>query len=300
MAESWYVEHIYLEEQVVPGKRLGRQVRHDSRNRAYAYNRRLRDLTTQLWARSLPILDQGDLGSCTGNMMVGALGTDPIVQTLPIGHPVLNESFAVTIYSGAEKLDGGQGYPPEDEGSSGPSVAQVTKTMGLISGYTHGFSLTDLLDALEDGPLGIGANWYDSMDSPDSTGLVTISPNAYVRGGHEFLCRGKDVNKKLIFCDNSWSSDWGNNGSFSMSWDTATRLLAEQGDVTVPVPLSAPAPTPTPTPVPTPTPTPTPPGPDAHDRTLYRQTFPWTQEHHVGQNHAVANDLKAWYRAKGF
>jgi hypothetical protein len=33
---------------------------------------------------------------------------------------------------------------------------------------------------------------------------------------------------------------------------------------------------------------------------LYRQTLAWTREHHVGENHAVANDLKAWYVAKGF
>lgn len=41
------------------------------------------------------------------------------------------------------------------------------------------------------------------------------------------------------------------------------------------------------------------PGPDDADLTLYRQTHAWTGMHHVGQNAAVARDLKLWYKAKG-
>lgn len=297
MADTWYVVHAQIEEQVVPGKRLGRQVRHDSRNRLYPHHRRTRALTSQLWPRHIAILDQGDVGSCTGNMMVGALGCDPIYPALPALHAALDEALALKIYSAAETLDGDGPYPPQDNGSTGPSVDQVAKTMGLISGYTHGFSLDDLLDALEDGPVGMGFNWYDSMDTPDSAGLVSISPNAFVRGGHEPLARGKDTANQLILLDNSWGTSWGIKGSFAMSYATAERLLAEQGDATVPVPLSAPAPVPTPTPVPTPVPTPNPVGPA--DSTLYSQTHLWTTEHHVGQNNQVAKDLRAWYRAKG-
>jgi hypothetical protein len=85
----------------------------------------------------------------------------------------------------------------------------------------------------------IGSNWYDSMDSPDSSGLVTISPNAVVRGGHEYLARGLDVDKHLVHLDNSWGTSYGINGSFSYSWDTLTRLLSETGDGTILNPLAA-------------------------------------------------------------
>ena len=304
---SWYVEHVRIPEIVVDGKRLGRNVRHDSRNWLYPHRASGRALTSQLWPRHVAILDQGAVGSCTGNMMVGALGTGPLFTALSAGpaYPVLDEALALKIYSAAETLDGDGPYPPNDNGSSGPSVDQVARTMGFISGYTHAFDLNSLLDALEDGPAGIGCNWYDSMDSPDSSGLVVISPAAQIRGGHEFLARGKDVDKQLLHFDNSWGTGYGVKGSFSMSYATMERLLAEQGDVTVPLPLSVPAPvpvppTPVPVPVPTPTPVPTPvPVADA-DLALYRQTHAWTQERHVGQNEATAKDLKAWFTAKGF
>jgi hypothetical protein len=256
-----YVEQI--EEQVVPGKRLGRNVRHDSRNRLYPHQATGRELTSQLWPRLIAILDQGDVGSCTGNMMTGGLGSDPLISVLPPAHPELNEALALKIYSGAETLDGDGPYPPQDNGSTGPSVAQVAKTMGLISGYRHCFTLNDMLDALEDGPVGIGINWYDSMDSPSSSGLVAISPDAAVRGGHEVLGRGKDTADKLLHFDNSWGTSFGVKGSFDMSYDTMSRLLGEQGDVTVLVPLNQPAPVPVPAPTPTPPPVPVP-VPDAN------------------------------------
>lgn len=296
---AWYVEHVRISWEPVPGPHplpLGRVVRHDSRNRAYPHVRRDRPLTTQLWTRHIPILDQGSIGSCTGNMAVGALGTDQLFGALPPSPPMLDELLAVKVYSGAEDIDGDGPYPPQDNGSSGPSACQVLKNMGLIGGYTHCFSLADVLDALEDGPVGIGSNWYSSFDQPDSSGLVTVSPGAQVRGGHEYLARGKDTDARLVHLDNSWGDGWGAKGSFSMSWDTLGRLLGEQGDGTVPVPLSQPAPAPVPGPPP---PAPDP-GPDAADLVLYRQVRGWVTQHHAGQNGAIARDLQHWISAKGF
>lgn len=288
-----------IEEQVVEGKRLGRHVRHDSRNRQYAYRAPAGvTLTSQLWTRNAPILDQGNLGSCTGNEMVGALACDPLFGALPAGHAVLDETLAVAIYSAGEKIDGGQGYPPEDQGSTGPSVAQAARDMGLISGWQHCFSLNDVLAALEDHALGIGANWYDSMDRPDSTGLVTVSPGAQVRGGHEFLCRGKDVASRLLFFDNSWGTGWGHDGSFSMSYDTLDRLLGEQGDATVSLPLSAPAPVPTPVP-PGPSPVPVPDA-DPDDAALAQGVTRWASEHHFGEAARAAKAQRTWLHKRGF
>lgn len=295
-AGSWYVAHTVIPEVVVPGKRLGRHVRHDSRNLQYRHVRQDRALTSQLWTRNISILDQGNIGSCTANMGVGALGTDPLYAALPAAHPALNEQFAVQIYSAEETLDGDGPYPPQDNGSTGPTCGQVLKTLGLISGYTHCLSLDDILDALEDGPVGIGSNWYDSMDTPDSSGLVTISPDATVRGGHEYLCRGKDTDQQLVHLDNSWGTTWGVQGSFSYSYATLERLLGEQGDGTVPIPLTSPAPVPVPVP---PQPAPDP-GPDDADLVLFRKVQPWVGQHHVGSNAATAKDLEQWIAAKGF
>lgn len=226
---------------------LGRNYKHDSRSLFYRHQAPPgRTLATTLHNRNIPILNQGQVGSCTGNAMDGALGTDPLFGALPRNFP-LDENEALVLYSAAEILDGdGGGYPPIDDGSTGPSVAQAAKNAGLISGYTHCTVLNDFLDALQDGPVLLGSNWYDSMDKPDSSGMVSISPAAQVRGGHETLWRGIDVTAQTVFGDNSWGASWGASGSFSMAWSTLDRLLSEQGDGTVPLPLTSQPPTPVP------------------------------------------------------
>jgi hypothetical protein len=295
--ETWTVTRQRIEQHHAPGKYLGRNVYHDSRNLAYPWQRKDRKLTSQTWPRHIPILDQLKVGACTGNEETGALGCDPCWAALPASYQSagdLDEQFALKIYSAAETIDGDGPYPPNDNGSSGPSAAKAAMNLKLISGYLHCLSLEDVLDALEEHPVGIGSNWYDSMDTPDSSGLVTISPNAVIRGGHEYLCRGKDVDAQLVHFDNSWGTSFGVSGSFSYSYATLDRLLGEQGDGTVSLPLTTTPPAPVPVPPPVPDPT-----PDDADLTLFRQTSAWTRDHHVGSNAATARDLSTWYAAKG-
>ena len=237
-----------IEEQVIPGQRLGRHVRHDSRSLLYPWQQTGEALKDVLLTRHIGILDQGDVGSCTGNAETGALGTDPLYGTLPPDRQAqLNEALALALYSAAEDIDGDGPYPPNDNGSTGLSVCKAAKNGGWISGYVHCLSLASVLDAISAGHAVIlGTNWYDSMDNPDSSGLVTISPGAQVRGGHEYLARGIDTANRLIRLDNSWGTGWGDQGSFCYSWDTLTRLLSEQGDGTVSVPLTQPSPQPVP------------------------------------------------------
>ena len=280
---------------------LGRHVRHDSRSLAYRYQVTGRELSEVLHTRHIPILDQGDVGSCTGNAMDGALGTDPVFEGLPPGTPpVLTEAEALRLYSAAEMIDGDGPYPPNDNGSSGLSVAQAAKNAGLISGYTHCLSLGDFTAALMDGPVLLGCNWYDSFDSPSSTGEVVISPGAYVRGGHEIVARGLDPLARNVFLDNSWGTGWGVGGSFTMGWGTLERLLSEQGDGTVPLPLTVPAPVP----VPVPTPPPPSPGPlppaDWADSALAAVAEPWIGHRHEGANRRMATALRTWLAEKGF
>jgi Papain family cysteine protease len=237
-----------IEETKVRGKRLGRHVNHDVRSLGFLYevpeNVTISSVT---WEHEIAILDQGDLGSCTGNSITGCLGTKPLFESLPPGHPALDETEAVKLYSEATVLDGYPGsYPPDDTGSDGVSAAQAAKNDGLISGYTHCLDLNTMLAALMSGPVMVGLNWYSSFDTPAADGTVTITKNAYVRGGHEPMANGVDAENEMILFINSWGAGWGDNGTFKMSYDTMTRLLSEQGDVTVPLPLSQPAPTPKP------------------------------------------------------
>lgn len=246
-----------IDEVVVPGKRLGRHYRRDGRSAAYPFQaRRAVPVVSREWPRHAPIFDQDlpkPLGSCTGNMAAGAAATSPIFEALPAGHPALNETEAVVLYSAATKLDGYPGnYPPTDTGSDGTAACQAGKLAGLFSGYTHAATLDDVLQALMAGPVGIGSYWYDSMDDPTSSGFVGISPGAQIRGGHEYVCRRVDADRRLVGPDNSWGPGWGAAGSFWLGFGDLERLLAEDGDCVVPLPATAPAPVPVPIPDPPP------------------------------------------------
>ena len=254
-----------IPEIVVPGKRLGRHVRHDDRSLAFAIPESDVVVSVQ-WARVIPVLDQGDVGSCTGNACTGILGTMPDDGDLAAEFAaglVLDEAEALTLYSAAEVIDGDGPYPPNDNGSSGLSVAQAAKNAGLCSGYLHALSIPRSRRTIQAGPFMVGSDWYDSFDTPDVTGLVSIAPGATVRGGHEYECIGYDAPSDLWHFVNSWGTAYGVNGHFYYSTATFAALLASEGDVTSLVPLSQPVPVPVPPPVPEPTPVPTPPAPPA-------------------------------------
>lgn len=232
---------IHLPELRVPGRRLGRHIPTDPRSRRYMVAAEAAAVSV-VWERRVPIFDQGDVGSCTGNACAGALGSMPVQPTLP--QLVEDETLAVSIYSDAEKIDGGAGYPPEDDGSTGDSVAQVAKTRGYVSGYLHADTIPAAHAALQAGPLLIGTYWLSGMDSPNSDGVVTVS--GYVRGGHEYLCREYDAARDLWWLDNSWSADWGKAGRFAYDTPSLQKLLDDQGDVVSLVPNTLPAPIPAP------------------------------------------------------
>jgi hypothetical protein len=254
------------------GGPLGRHVRHDERSRSYAFSTRGLSLVSTVHVRRIPVLDQGSLGSCTGNAALGALGTDPFWSTLATGFDY-SEDEAVKLYSaftGSDTYDGV--YPPNDTGSDGLTSGKVLKNLGFISGYQHTFSFNDALLALTKTPFVTGINWYSSMDVPDDNGHVAISRDAYIRGGHEIEAFALDVENRLAWFWNSWGPTFGLEGKFSVSFDDYARLLSEDGDVTVYAPLSAPAPTPTP-----------PPDPDAVLAAASR-TWPWwTRNSKAGQ-----------------
>jgi hypothetical protein len=247
-----------IPEAKVKGKPLGRHVRHDSRSLSYLVQPD-GTVVTARWNRLIPVLDQKQVGSCTGNAATGALGTEPDYDSLKTQLAqglTLNEAEALKLYSAAEDIDGDGPYPPNDHGSSGLSVAKAAQNAGLISGYTHITSIAAAQTAIQTGPFIVGTDWYTSFDTPDSNGVVAIAKGATVRGGHEYECIGYNATTDLWEMVNSWGTTFGVGGHFFYSTATFKALLADQGDATVLVPLTAPAPTPTPPP---PAPTPTPP-----------------------------------------
>ena len=103
--------------------RLGRNVARDSRSLAYQVQ--AKDVSTLKWVqhkRNIPVLDQGDLGSCTGNAGTGAVGC---AMFWDVGSEILNptdaqvdETYAINLYAEATTIDNyGGTYPPTDTGS---------------------------------------------------------------------------------------------------------------------------------------------------------------------------------------
>jgi hypothetical protein len=257
----------WIPEQVVPGKRLGRHCNHDPQSLRYPVGTSARAITSVEHQRVIPVLDQGNLGSCTGNAAVGALGTKPLYDTLSDAQKkLLTESYAVDLYEQETREDPYDGsYPPDDTGSDGLTAAKVCKSRGFISGYTHATSLTAMQAALQDAPVIIGINWYEGFDHPDpDTGIVQIAGS--IRGGHEVEVIGWDATRQLFHAVNSWSKEWGLNGHFWIPVTVQDRLLDEDGDCTQLLPLNVPAPVPTPTPL------------DQASRDLITAMDPWANQ----------------------
>lgn len=237
---------------------LGRNVNHDPRSLAYPFVSAGTTPVAVRHLRNVPIFDQGQLGSCTGNAALGCLASDPFWGTLRPADRVphdWSETGAVSVYSDATKLDKYTGtYPPTDTGSDGLSVAQVLRNRGWINGYTHVLSGTDgIAQALQSTPLIVGVPWYDSMFTPGRLShVVEIAPGAAVAGGHEFVIDqfipgypGTQLDAQPMFgCQNSWGTGWGDGGRFYLTDQTLARLLSEDGDATVFTPLTAQPPQP--------------------------------------------------------
>jgi hypothetical protein len=276
---------IYRETIPATDPRLGRHIHHDSRSLAYAFNTDGLTLASIWHPRLIPVLNQGQLGSCTGNAGIGALGTAPFYDTLTdVQRAHLDEPAAVDLYSAATAIDGVRGqYPPTDTGSDGLSIAKVLKADGRIGGYQHTFSLDAALLALTVTPEIVGMNWYAPMFSPDVDGRV--HPGGQLAGGHEIVADELDVELERVWFTNSWGVDWGVGGRFWLSFADFGRLLSEQGDVTVFVPRGT-----------------TPPNPPAPDRDVVleaalRADHAWLGSPHRGAAGRVAKACAAFLAA---
>lgn len=271
---------------------LGRHVNHDPASKAYGFDATGVAVKSIRHQRNIPVLNQGNLGSCTGNAMTGLLGTGaffPVLpaQTLSTTDPAFNEQIAINLYSKATQLDGYKGqYPPTDTGSDGLSVAKAAQKNGWISGYQHTFDFNTFLAAIATQPVIVGIDWYSSFETPAADGQIKLESQAFVEGGHEIVLDELDVENQRIWLTNSWGAMWGAQGRAYFSFADFEALLAADGDVVVPVPLNLNPPTPgpvTPTPTPVvptpvpPIPTPTPITPSADDVALWADIQKWAK-----------------------
>lgn len=231
--------------------RLGRHLALDARSLAYTIEEELQeDLGAAIrpaeWTSPLPVLDQAQLGSCTGNAGtygIAALAGPTNLNRLHLGElqltgdPAEDERWAVELYHRATVDDGFPGvYPPDDSGSSGLGVCRALHAAGLVGRYTWATSLRGLGQLLQRGGVLIGTPWYEAWFDPDSDGFVDSDPawtESGVAGGHEIYIEGleawndHDPHASVVRFRNSWTSSWGDHGSGRMRLSTYVLLKSQ-------------------------------------------------------------------------
>lgn len=230
--------------------RLGRHVHHDSRSLNFMFlpKEAKPKKINSFWDSAAKALDQGQVGSCTGNATVQCLNAhffDIVRKAVRRGGGYFTEADALKVYSLATTLDGDPDrYPPTDTGSDGVSVAKAAVKLGWLDKYTHTMSITSAQAAAEVTPFIQGTLWTKSMFNPVN-GLVKVGKliDSNIAGGHEYEGAGIDWKSEVMLYRNSWGDQdaWPGSkpgGYFAIGFGKShsydfENLIENQGDVTI-------------------------------------------------------------------
>jgi C1A family cysteine protease len=191
-----------------------------------------------------PVEDQGQLGSCTANALVGALEFLELkdgAQFSDLSRLFLyyNERViegTVDQDSGAFLRDGikslaKQGVCTEPEWpykisrfTKKPTRAcyRTAKKHRILS-YHRITTVDEMRGCLAEGfPFVFGFTVYDAFESAAvaKSGVLNMpGPKEKVLGGHAVMAVGYDDGARRFVIRNSWDSDWGQKGYFTMPYD---------------------------------------------------------------------------------
>ena len=196
-----------------------------------------------------PVYDQGQLGSCTGNAIAGAIQFEQKKQKVKIFAPsrlfiYYNErDMEGTIDSdaGAQIRDGVKsvatiGVCPEPEwpydinkfaNKPTPKCFTDAKKCQAV-GYQRldSSNLNQLKGCIASGfPFVFGFTVYDAFESQQvaKTGVLNMpGPQENVQGGHAVLAVGYDDATQRFSVRNSWGKDWGIKGYFTIPYTYLT------------------------------------------------------------------------------
>ena len=191
-----------------------------------------------------PVEDQGQLGSCTANALVGNLEflekkADKAVTDLSRLFVYYNERAmegTVSEDSGAVIRDGiktlaKQGVCTEKRWPYVISKFAVKPTPAcfkeaskeVVVSYHRILTLQQMRQCLAEGyPFVFGFTVYESFESDAvaKTGLLNMPASGEkVMGGHAVMAAGYDDATKRFLIRNSWGSDWGMEGYFTMPYE---------------------------------------------------------------------------------
>jgi C1A family cysteine protease len=223
----------------------------DARDLMYAAPRFAKGLPTSIDLRPKcpPVYDQGQLGSCTGNGIAGAIEFD----RLKLGKKTFTPSRLFIYYNervmegdvnqdnGAQIRDGIKsvatvGAPPEADwpydirkfADKPPEAAYKDAKLDLVSSYARvAQALSQMQGCLAEGyPFVFGFTVYESFESAKvaKTGIVPMPASGEkVVGGHCVVAVGYDDQKRAFIIRNSWGTGWGLKGYCLMPYEYLIR-----------------------------------------------------------------------------
>jgi hypothetical protein len=193
------------------------------------------------WAITPRSLNQGETGTCVGHAWKNFLRCAPM-QSVKSGPSAWDIYRAAVLHDEWTDNDAESKLPDNSPkmqaGTCVRSGAQELVRLNKLTLFLWAFEIQPVINwVLTKGPMVLGINWYDSMFEPDANGLITITENAHIAGGHALLLRGIDLRKKTATLENSWGDAWGLNGSCFIQLADLERLLAEDGEAAAAVEL---------------------------------------------------------------
>ena len=192
-----------------------------------------------------PVYDQGQLGSCTGNAIAGAIQfgrrkakqkPDFVPSRLFIYYNERVIEHTVNTDAGAQIRDGikcavNQGacnektwpYNIAQFTKQPPAAAYQEAKKYQVTSYSRVTqTLSQLKGCLANGyPFVFGFTVYESFESQQvaQTGVMTMpAPKEKVVGGHAVLAVGYDDASQRFIIRNSWGPGWGQKGYFTMPY----------------------------------------------------------------------------------
>lgn len=198
-----------------------------------------------------PVFDQGELGSCTGNALVGALEyLENKDKDFEVDGQFVNLSRLFVYYNerlveGDVSEDGGAqistgikvlaetGAATEDmwpyqiwKYTAKPSKKAyqdaATRKITAYARVDRSTGIDAIKTVLASGyPIVFGFTVFDSFMSPQvaKTGVLNMpKSNEGCEGGHAVLCVGYDDATQTVLVRNSWGPNWGQAGYFTMPY----------------------------------------------------------------------------------
>lgn len=194
-----------------------------------------------------PVEDQGQLGSCTGNAIVGAMECLENIEKqkfidLSRLYVYYNERAmegTIKTDSGAQIRDGIKTLTVNGVCTEilWPYNISKFKNKPTVKCYTDGATrkvtsyyridtLSDMQNCLASGfPFVFGFSVYTSFESDTvaKTGIVNLpAKGEKLLGGHAVLCVGYDNSTQRFLVRNSWGSSWGQKGYFTIPYTYLT------------------------------------------------------------------------------